>query len=81
MSRLTHRWSYHEVVAAEYGPSGLLALRLAIIVNNAGSMVGGRRHWLGQGRWAAGRGRGARWGVAGTPPERAHAPGARGMAL
>ncbi|PSC67577.1 hypothetical protein C2E20_8765 [Micractinium conductrix] len=39
VSRLTHRWSYHEVVAAEYGPSGLLALRLAIIVNNAGSMI------------------------------------------
>lgn len=39
VSQLTHHWTYHDVVSAEYGAPGLLALKLAIIVNNAGSMV------------------------------------------
>lgn len=39
VSQLTHHWTYHDVVSAEYGAPGLLALKLAIIVNNAGSMI------------------------------------------
>lgn len=39
MSQLTQRWTYHEVVEAEYGKPGLMALKVAIIINNAGSMV------------------------------------------
>lgn len=39
MSQLTHHWTYTDVVAAEYGRLGLLALKIAIIINNAGSMV------------------------------------------
>ena len=42
MSQLTHHWTYHDVVAAEYGKAGLLSLKIAIIINNAGSMV----RWL-----------------------------------
>ncbi|EFN60084.1 hypothetical protein CHLNCDRAFT_133392 [Chlorella variabilis] len=39
VSQLTHHWTYHDVVSAEYGYPGLLALKLAIIINNAGSMI------------------------------------------
>jgi hypothetical protein len=39
VSQLTQRWTYHEVVEAEYGKPGLMALKVAIIINNAGSMV------------------------------------------
>jgi hypothetical protein len=41
VSQLSHHWTYHDLVGAEYGAAGLLSLKLAIIVNNAGSMVGG----------------------------------------
>lgn len=39
VSQLTQRWTYHEVVEAEYGKPGLMALKVAIIINNAGSMI------------------------------------------
>ncbi|KAI7843114.1 hypothetical protein COHA_003285 [Chlorella ohadii] len=39
VSQLTHHWTYHDVVAAEYGKAGLLSLKIAIIINNAGSMI------------------------------------------
>lgn len=41
VSQLTHHWTYHDVVAAEYGRAGLLSLKVAIIINNMGSMVRG----------------------------------------
>lgn len=39
VSRMTHHWTYHEAVEAEFGRPGLLALKVAIIINNAGSMI------------------------------------------
>lgn len=46
VSQLTHHWTYHDVVGAEYGKPGLLALKVAIIINNAGSMVRPGAGWV-----------------------------------
>ena len=39
MSNKAHRWTYTDLVEGEYGWWGVLSLKLAIVVNNAGSMV------------------------------------------
>lgn len=38
-ARATRCWTYAELAATEFGPAGSAALRAAIVVNNAGSMV------------------------------------------
>lgn len=57
VSQATRKWTYVELAKAEFGRAGVRALQVAIILNNAGSMVGG---WVGRG-WVGFGSVGNRW--------------------